>query len=419
MSKCPSGAGRPRRCRRQAAPAPAAAALMALMALVACASEASSGTTATDIEAHVTTTAVAATTTASATTAPPPTTAPPTSAAPPTVAPDGLLQCVQAWPLRDRVALLVWPAVKGAAWTQAIALVRDQHVGGVLLMQPDANFAVALAGHLAELDALAAHGVLVATDEEGGAVQRLSAIEPLDSQEALSQRPAAEVVALLTAHAQLVAATGVDVVLGPVVDVRPITGNDPLGAGRLFVGGPAEVAGWGAVYVSAWESAGLTPVLKHFPGHGSASGDTHNGRAVTPPLAALRERDLVPYRVLAGSGAAVMIGHLEVPDLTDGLPASLSPAAVSLLRDELGWGDAVVMTDALGMGGVGLAVPDAAVWAIAAGVDVVMFTQGDQTPAVIDAISAAVGAGVLDVGRIDASAARVAGLLEAHGHPCT
>jgi beta-N-acetylhexosaminidase len=390
----------------------------ALMALGACASEASSATTSPTTQARPTT-AAPTTTAVPATSAAPATTATPPSAAPTTAAPDRLLQCVQAWPLRDRIALLVWPGVKGGAWAQADALVRDQHVGGVLLMQPDAAFAAALAPHLAELDALAAHGVLVATDEEGGVVQRLRAIAPLDSQEALSQRPPTEVAALLAVHAQVVAATGVDVVLGPVVDVRPTTGTDPLGEGRLFVGGPAEVAGWGSLYVSAWESAGLTPVLKHFPGHGSASGDTHNGHAVTPPLDVLRERDLVPYRVLAGSGAAVMIGHLEVPGLTDGLPASLSPAAVSLLRDELGWGDAVVMTDALGMGAVDLAVPDAAVWAIAAGVDVVMFTQGDQTPAVIDAIAAAIAAGALTVGRVDESAARVAALLEAHGHPCS
>jgi beta-N-acetylhexosaminidase len=387
-------------------------ALAALSALVACSvtTRSTEGTSPTTVDAPVETSAAtvstASGTTASGSSAPSTTTVPP------------LQQCVQAWPLRDRVAMLVWPAVKGSQWAQAQALVRDQHVGGVLLMAPDAGFAADLAGHLAELDALSPHGLLVATDEEGGAVQRLRVLQPLASQEELSQRPAAEVQVLLADHARLVAAAGVDVVLGPVVDVRPVTGSDPLGEHRLFVGGPAEVAGWGSVYVAAWQAAGLTPVLKHFPGHGSASSDSHDGRAVTPPLEALRDRDLVPYRVLAGSGAAVMIGHIEVPGLTDGLPASLSPAAVALLRNDLGWGDALVITDALGMGGVGRPVPDAAVAAIAAGVDVVLFTGADQTAAVIDAITAAVGAGVIDVARVDEAAARVAGVLAAHGRPC-
>ena len=387
--------------------------LAALIALVACQSTVRSTTTtatATAVtEPRATSTVAATTSTAQPTTALPTTTTAPVSP---------LLQCVQAWPLRDRVALLVWPAIKSTQWPQAQAWVRDQHVGGVLLMAPDAAFAAGLAGHLAELDALAPHGLLVATDEEGGAVQRLRVLQPLASQEELSQRPVAEVQALLAEHARLVASTGVDVVLGPVVDVRPTSGSDPLGENRLFVGGPAEVAGWASVYVAAWQAAGLTPVLKHFPGHGSASGDTHDGRATTPSLDELRDRDLVPYRVLAGSGAAVMIGHLVVPGLTDGVPASLSAAAVALLRNELGWGDALVMTDALGMGGVGLSLTEAAVRAVSAGVDVVVFTGGDQTAAVIETLTAAVGAGTHDVARVDEAAARVAGVLAAHGHPC-
>lgn len=389
--------------------------LAALSALVACSvtTRSTEGTSPPSVDAPVITSAESAVTVSGV----PATTAPGSSAPPSTTVPP-LQQCVQAWPLRDRVAMLVWPAVKSSQWAQAQALVRDQHVGGVLLMAPDAVFAADLAGHLAELDTLSPHGLLVATDEEGGAVQRLRVLQPLASQEELSQRPAAEVQALLADHARLVAATGVDVVLGPVVDVRPVTGSDPLGENRLFVGGPAEVAGWGSVYVAAWQAAGLTPVLKHFPGHGSAAGDSHDGRALTPPLEALRDRDLVPYRVLAGSGAAVMIGHIEVPGLTDGLPASLSPAAVALLRNDLGWGDALVITDALGMGGVGRPIPDAAVAAIAAGVDVVLFTAGEQAAAVIDAITAAVGAGVIAVARVDEAAARVAGVLAAHGHPC-
>lgn len=76
--------------------------------------------------------------------------------------------------------------------------------------------------------------------------------------------------------------------------------------------------------------------------------DTHDGFASTAPLDDLRRRDLLPCVELAGSGAAVMVGHLDVPDLTEpGLPASLSPAAsTGLLRDEYGDEDGLVFTDA-------------------------------------------------------------------------
>lgn len=327
-------------------------------------------------------------------------------------------ECVQAWPLRDRIALLVWPAVYSDQWDAATAIVRDLHVGGVLLMKPTTAFAKELAGHLAELDAVAAHGLLVATDEEGGSVQRLRALEQLPSQEDMSAKSDDEVTAIIGQHAQLLAAAGIDVVFGPVVDVRPLAGVDPLGHGRLFLGGPTDVSRLAQLYVQAWESAGIMPVLKHFPGHGSASGDTHTQLATTPPLFQMRTYDLVPYVGLAGSGAGVMVGHLDVPGLTDGVPASLSAAAVTLLRDELGWGDAVLFTDGLGMAGVGMGVSEAAVKAIAAGVDVAIFTATGQTQAVIDAIEAAVNDGSLPEARVDQSAARVARLLAAHGSPC-
>lgn len=331
---------------------------------------------------------------------------------------DQLAACVSSWPLRDRIALLVWPSVYSEQWATAQAVVGDLHVGGVILMKPGDDFAADLATHLAELDAVSPHGMVVATDEEGGAVQRLSALEVIPSQEAMSGQDPAAITAMIEQHARLIAAAGIDVVLGPVVDVRPAEGEDPLGAGRLFVGDPEEVSALGLLYVEAWQSAGLLPVLKHFPGHGAASADTHQELATTPPLAELSNWDLVPYRQLAATGSGVMMGHLAVPGLTDGEPASLHARAVALLRNELGYSDALVMTDALGMGAVGLSVPSAAVKALQAGVDVVIFTSTGETADVIHAIEAAVDAGTLTVAEIDDSAVRVARLIEERGTPC-
>jgi len=326
--------------------------------------------------------------------------------------------CVQAWPLRDRIALLVWPGAYSGQWDAVEAAVRDLHVGGVLLMKPDESFLPDLASRLSDLDALSAHGVLVATDEEGGTVQRLRGLQVLPSQEALSAMPLEEARAIVQQHARVVADAGVDVVFGPVADVRPEVGDDPLGHGRLFRGGPDDVATWAQMYIEAWQSVGILPVVKHFPGHGSASGDTHSALAITPSLESLRTRDLLPYVRLANSGAGAMVGHLSVPGLTDGGPASLNPAAVALLRDELGWGDALLVTDSLGMGGVGMNEPDAAVLAVRAGVDVVIFTVMSETKSVIAALEAAVANGSLPEARVNESAARVARLQAAHGRPC-
>ena len=335
---------------------------------------------------------------------------------------ESLAACVATWPLRDRIALLVWPGAYSDAWADVEATVRDLHVGGVLLMKVDDAFAGELSAHLTELEQLSAHGLLVATDEEGGDVQRLRAIDVMPSEEEMSLLTPEERATILDRHAQLIAAAGIDVVLGPVVDVRPlvngVVGENPLGAGRLFIGDPRQVAALGAEYVAAWQRVGMVSVLKHFPGHGGASGDTHNELATTPAIDAMRAYDLVPFQQLAASGAAVMVGHLNVPGLTDGQPASMNAAAITLLR-ELGYGDALVLSDALGMDAVGIPVPDAAVLSIQAGIDVVIFTGISDAAAVIDAIELAVTDGRLTTAEIDDSVLRVARLLEADGRPCS
>ena len=114
----------------------------------------------------------------------------------------------------DRIALLTWPSVYSDQWSTAEAVVRDNHVGGVILMKPSNAFAAELATRLSSLDALSHGGLLVATDEEGGVVQRLKALGALDSQETLSQRDVAAVSVAVRAHAKVIAAAGIDVVLG-------------------------------------------------------------------------------------------------------------------------------------------------------------------------------------------------------------
>jgi len=312
----------------------------------------------------------------------------------------------------------VWPGAYSDQWAQVEATVRDLHVGGVLLMKVGDEFAVDLATHLTALEQLSAHGLLVATDEEGGDVQRLRVLNSFPSQQDMSLLTPDVRRNILDHHAQIIEAAGIDVVLGPVVDVRPIVGTDPLGAERLFIGDPQAVAALGGEYVSAWQRVGILPVLKHFPGHGGASADTHDQLAVTETLDALRNYDLVPFQLLATHGVGVMVGHLNVPDLTNGEPASTNAAAVALLR-QLGYANALVLSDALGMDAIGFTVAEAAVMSVQAGVDVVIFTGIADTPDVIDALESAVADGRLTVADIDDSALRVARFLEADGRPCS
>src|SRR6185437_2440903 len=93
---------------------------------------------------------------------------------------------------------------------------------------------------------------------------------------------------------------GITIDFAPVVDVTDAPDDSVIGD-RSFGADPAKVTEYGLAYAQGLRDAGLLPVLKHFPGHGHGSGDSHTGGVVTPPLDDLQNSDLVPYRTLVAS----------------------------------------------------------------------------------------------------------------------
>jgi beta-N-acetylhexosaminidase len=291
----------------------------------------------------------------------------------------------------------------------ARAVVASTGVGGVFIggtataiLRPDA---------LGPMRAASPLPVAVAVDEEGGRVQRIDELDgsvPSARVMARTMTPA-QVRALGGQRGRELRARGVTVDMAPVLDVDAGPANGAIGD-RSFSADPATVASYAGAFAAGLRDGGVLPVFKHFPGHGRASGDSHTGLVSTPPLDALRTDDLVPYRELLGAGpAAVMVGHLNVPGLTAGLPASLSPATYQLLRSELGF-HGVVMTDDLGaMRAItdGYALPDAVLAALRAGADVALWTSNGDLGSVLDRLQAAVANGTLPASNVDESTARV------------
>lgn len=339
-------------------------------------------------------------------TAPPDTTIPEPTAAPTT------LECVAALPIETRIAQVLMPFIDGDGLEVAGEVVEQFSPGGVLLMSwPDG----APDDGLEALSGRASIPLHIAVDEEGGTVQRLRRLSTIPSARAVAESMSpAEAEEVIAAHAAIVAGLGVTMVFAPVVDVAPVSGPDTMGT-RTYSADPAVVAEYAAAYVRAWQGAGVLPVLKHFPGHGSASADTHDARATTPPLEVLTERDLEPYRALADHGGlGVMVGHLDVPGLTgtgdEAVPASLSTAAITgLLRGDLGYDDALVVTDALNMAAIttGFTEAEAALAAVVAGADVVLYANLAETEAIIDHIGLGLLSGVLSTSRLDDAVDRV------------
>jgi beta-N-acetylhexosaminidase len=285
-------------------------------------------------------------------------------------------------------------AVSGSSLDAEKTTFAQLGVGGALLQSPPADLSANTVQGFRDAGAIP---MLIAVDEEGGTVQRLQAqfgAIPSESDVVNTMTPEQAEV-MIANHAREVAGLGVNVVFAPVVDVRPVGREGVIGS-RSPSDDPNVVARYGRAYVDGWESAGILPVLKHFPGHGSASGDTHAGSAVVPPLSELRRRDLVPYFDLARNSAktGVMVAHVEVPGFTTG-PASLSPAAYALLRNDVGF-RGVAFTDALDMDAVARNYTEAqaAVAAIGAGADVALLENPSETRAVIDAVTDAIGTAI-------------------------
>ncbi|MEE2035131.1 glycoside hydrolase family 3 N-terminal domain-containing protein, partial [Rhodococcus chondri] len=200
---------------------------------------------------------------------------------------------------------------------------------------------------------------------------------------------------------------GITVNFAPDVDVSSQPDDSVIGD-RSYSDDPQVVAQYAGAYARGLQDAGILPVLKHFPGHGSASGDSHTGAVTTPPLDRLQQSDLVPYRELVSSDVAVMLGHLEVPGLTDGVPASISRPVVDLLRSGAGYGgppfDGVIFTDDLsGMRAItdSYDITEAVEAALVAGVDQALWLTTDEVPAVLDHLEQSVADGVLPATRVD------------------
>lgn len=318
-------------------------------------------------------------------------------------------------PLREKLAQLLMVGVTDEK--DARAVVNDYHVGG-LFIASWTDLSMLSSGSLTQIATTAIPLPLaVSVDEEGGRVERLSTlIGSAPSARALAQSESPEkVYQLALDRGKAMRELGINVDFAPIVDVSAASDNTVIGD-RSFSPNPAVVTEYAQAYAQGLREAGLLPVLKHFPGHGRASGDSHLNGVVSPPLDELKDSDLLPYRTLVSqTPIAVMVGHMQVPGLTGADPASLSKAAMSLLREGSGYGGppfpGVIFTDDLStMKAITdrYGVADAVLKALQAGADIALWVSTTEVPAVLSRLESAVSAGELKVADIDASVARIA-----------
>jgi len=301
-----------------------------------------------------------------------------------------------------------------------VPLVRDLHLGGVIAFSRN----VASADQVRSVNRALSRRVprrwplFLSVDEEGGVVQRLDGVAtrlPAFMAAGAAGDPALTRRAYAGLGGEL-RGLGFTVDFAPDADVT--TGpDDPTIGSRSAGSDPARVARQVvAAGTGLLQRPGVVPVLKHFPGHGSVTEDSHDvlplqGRS----LRRLRRADLRPFARAVDAGLpAVMTGHLDVRAVDRGVPSSLSrKVTTGLLRRDLGF-EGLVVTDSLQMGAVTRTHGSArsAVAALRAGADVLLMPPD---PAAARAgIVRAVRSGVLPRTRLLQAAARQVALLRHH-----
>lgn len=334
---------------------------------------------------------------------------------------------VQEW--IDRAADLELPEVAGQVIIARYAgrdpeapadLVRDLDLGGIVLFAEnigslDQVIATGEAVQAAGTDLGRDWPTIVSADNEGGRVQRLSGERgPWTTFPSFSHAgaaPADVVTAAMAAMAVEQRASGLNMDFAPIADVT-IGAADPTIGDRSPSEDPQAAARAVAAAVEGFDRGGILSSLKHFPGHGALTVDSHEALPVQEASEAeLEARDLVPFEAGIEAGAPmVMMGHIDVEAWDPGVPASMSPAAYDHLRDDLGF-TGVAITDGLEMGALS-AVGDAAdiaVTAIDAGADLLL---GPTDPALArQGLIDAVTDGTLDRDRLNEAAGRVMAMM--------
>lgn len=317
------------------------------------------------------------------------------------------LACIDALPDSVKIGQKLMVAAYSEQLGDETPVLIRTNIGGIIVM--DTISATQISTYRAAMSTVP----FVAVDQEGGTVQRYTVAGDVPGATDMATNFSTnQAYTTYLADDQYLKSIGITTNFSPVVGVMSGTQN-PL-PGRMYSTDPNVVVAYASASIRAAKAVGITPVIKHFPGLGSATGNTDFSSATTDPLNVLLTRDIVPYKQLVPQQPDVMVGNVIVPGLTDGQPAVWSSAAVKLLRD-MGYQKTVVYSDSLTARAIPGTLSDAVVKAWQAGIDVALIVQTkQQTPQlggdldeIIAHATAALDSGQLDKKAFSASIERI------------
>ncbi|MCM3628282.1 beta-N-acetylhexosaminidase [Paenibacillus glycanilyticus] len=359
----------------------------------------------------------------------PTTTKSPSSSAPQQIdhespAEDPTADLVASMSLTEKIGQMVLVGMDGTEVQPDISsLIKESRVGGIILYGDNiktASQTSKLVNSLKRInrDAGGKLPLLLSTDQEGGRVSRLP--------KEITAFPASKSVGhtndpkyaynVGAALGEAIKAIGLNTDFAPVLDINTNPKNPVIGD-RSFGTTAKLVSSMGVQEMLGIKSQGIIPVVKHFPGHGDTSVDSHLGLPiVNHDLKRLRAIEFVPFQSAIKEGApVVMVAHILMTKLDPNTPASMSRTVIQkLLRGELKF-NGVVITDDMTMGAVGKvkAIGPASVQSVLAGADIILVGHDlKQQQSVVQALTTAAKSGKIPQSVIDASVYRIAKLKQ-------
>ena len=288
--------------------------------------------------------------------------------------------------LEEKVGQVIFGFFRGPFLTPELEeMIRDYHLGGVILYSISGNIVnpmqVAMLVNAIQYCAEKSQQLplMISIDQEGGLVERLTeGVTVFPGNMALGATRSIE-LAKKTAEitARELRILRITMNYAPVMDVNSNPDNPIIGI-RSFGSDPEIVSKLGSVMVEPYKREKVLCTAKHFPGHGNVDIDSHIGLPIIKRSHDdLEEVELVPFKSIVQKGIpAVMTAHIVVPALSgsDELPATLSPKALSYLRDDWKF-NGLILTDSMGMGAIDQrwGIEEASILAFQAGADVLLF----------------------------------------------
>jgi beta-N-acetylhexosaminidase len=330
---------------------------------------------------------------------------------------DAVAEMLAEMNLEEKIGQMMFAGISGTAMSDSTnRLINNYHVGGLIFYKNNiASTAqiVTLQNEVREANAGNKLPLLLGVDQEGGRISRLpNEVKNLPTSLAIGNvnNPAYsyEVGTLLGKE---VKAFGFNLNFAPVLDVNS-NPNNPIIGDRSFGNNPEIVSRLGIETMKGMMAEDVIPVVKHFPGHGDTSVDSHlELPTVNKSLAELEELELIPFQAAVENGVdVIMAAHILLPKIDPDYPTSMSKVVLTdTLRKQLGF-NGVIITDDMTMGAIAenYSIDQAAVQSVKAGSDMILVAHGESNiEATIAALKVAVENGEIKEERINESVAKV------------